>query len=87
MAANKGLITKKCFLNAILTTYRFHVQKLTLEALHETRIKNPWQAIDLKNEDIEKAKTSKKKYKPIALTNDDTIKQLLARNHYFSYKN
>lgn len=87
MAANMGLIAKKCFPNATRVTDRFHVQKLALEALQEIRIKYRWQAIDLENEAIEKARTSKKKYNPVILTNDDTIKQLLARSRYFLYKN
>ena len=58
-----------------------------MEALQEIRIKYRWQAIDLENEAIEKAKSSKKKYNPILLANDDTVKQLLARNRYFLYKN
>jgi transposase len=87
MAANMGLIAKKCFPNAIRVTDRFHVQKLALEALQEIRIKYRWQAIDLENEAIEKARKAKKKYDPILLSNDDTIKQLLARSRYFLYKN
>jgi transposase len=63
------------------------VQKLALEALQEIRIKYRWQAIDQENEAIEKAKASKKKFQPILLTNDDTLKQLLARSQYFLYKN
>jgi transposase len=46
-----------------------------------------WQAIDLENEAIEKARTSNKKFDPVLLSNDDTIKQLLARSRYFLYKN
>jgi transposase len=87
MAANMGLIAKKCFPNAIRVTDRFHVQKLALEALQEIRIKYRWQAIDLENDAIEKARTSKKKYDPVLLSNGDTIKQLLARSRYFLYKN
>ncbi|SDI28913.1 Transposase [Flavobacterium omnivorum] len=60
MAANMGLIAKKCFPNATRVTDRFHVQKLALEALQEIRIKYRWEAIDLENEAIEKAKSSKK---------------------------
>jgi transposase len=41
MAANMGLIAKKCFPNATRVTDRFHVQKLALEALQEIRIKYP----------------------------------------------
>ena len=46
MAANMGLIAKKCFPNAIGVTDRFHIQKRALEALQEIRIKYRWQAID-----------------------------------------
>jgi transposase len=59
MAANMGLIAKKCFPNATRVTDRFHVQKL-LQALQEIRIKYRWQAIDQENEAMEKAKLSKK---------------------------
>jgi transposase len=87
MAANMGLIAKKCFPNATRVTDRFHVQKLALEALQEIRIKYRWQAILQENEAIEKAKVSKKKFKPTLLANDDTVKQLLARSRFFLYKN
>jgi len=87
MAANMGVIAKRCFSNAVRVTDRFHVQKLALEALQEIRIKYRWQAIDMENEAIEKAKTTKTKYEPIILSNGDTIKQLLARSRYILYKN
>ena len=87
MAANMGLIAKKCFSNAVRVTDRFHVQKLALEALQEIRIKYRWQAIDMENEAIEKAKTTKIKYETKILSNGDTIKQLLARSRYILYKN
>jgi transposase len=87
MAANMGLIAKKCFPNATRVTDRFDVQKLALEALQEIRIKYRWQAIDQENQAIEKAKLSKKKFDPKLLANHDTVKQLLARSRYFLYKN
>ena len=43
MAANMGLIVKKCFPNATCDTDRFHVQNLASEAMHEIRIKYRWQ--------------------------------------------
>ena len=52
---------------------KIHFQKLALEALQEIRIKYRWQAIDLENEAIEKAKSSKKKYNLILLANDDPV--------------
>jgi transposase len=61
MAANMGLIAKKCFPNATRVTDRFTVQKLALKALQEIRIKYRWQAIDQENEAIEKAKKKQKK--------------------------
>ncbi|WP_074724792.1 ISAon1 family transposase [Flavobacterium frigoris] len=87
MAANMGLIAKKCFSNAVRVTDRFHVQKLALEALQEIRIKYRWQAIDIENDAIEKAKTTKTKFESKILSNGDTIKQLLARSRYVLYKN
>jgi transposase len=59
MAANMGLIAKKCFPNATRVTDRF-VQNLALEALQEIRIKYRWQAIDQENEAMEKAKKETK---------------------------
>jgi hypothetical protein len=57
MAANMGLIAKKCFPNATRVTDRFHVQ-IALEA-QEIRIKYRWQAIDQENEAIEKPRKKK----------------------------
>jgi hypothetical protein len=52
MAANMGLVAKKCFPNA--TRYRPIPQNLG--ALQEIRIKYRWQAIDQENEAMEKLK-------------------------------
>jgi transposase len=60
MAANMGLIAKKCFPNATRVIDRFHVQKLAIETLQDIRIKYRWQAIDQENETIKKAKKNKK---------------------------
>ena len=66
MLGNMRLIAKKCFPNATRVTDRFHVQKLTTEALQEIRIKYQWQAIDHENQAIEKGK---KKQKTIRTSN------------------
>ncbi|MNR08114.1 Transposase [compost metagenome] len=87
MAGNMGLIAKKCFANATRVTDRFHVQKLAIEALQEIRIKYRWQAIDLENEAMERARKSNVNFQAKILPNGDTIKQLLARSRYFLYKN
>ncbi len=60
-----------------------YVQKLALEALQKIRIKYRWQAIDLENEAIEKAKNGNRKFESEVLTNGDTLKQLLARSRCF----
>ena len=86
MANSMKMIAKKCFTKAIQVTDRFHVQKLALEALQDIRIKHRWNAIDLENEHIKKAKSSLKKFKPEIFCNGDTRKQHLARSHYLLYK-
>ena len=86
MAGSMNLIAKKSFPNAVLVTDRFHVQRLALEAVQELRVKHRWEAIDLENESIEKARKQKKAYHPTILENGDTIKQLLARSRYVLYK-
>jgi transposase len=87
MAGSMNNIAKRCFMNAVLVTDRFHVQKLAIEAVQELRIKHRWEAIDAENEGIEKARKQKKGYHPIVLENGDTIKQPLARSRYVLYKN
>lgn len=86
MAGSMELIAKRSFPKAVLVTDRFHVQQLATEALQEIRIKHRWEAIDAENEALEKAKTTKKQFNPIILSNGDTVKQLLARSRYVLYK-
>jgi transposase len=87
MAGSMNNIARYCFPNATLVTDRFHVQKLATEAVQEIRIKHRWEAIDKENDAIEDARKNKKSYKPILLSNGDTVKQLLARSRYILYKN
>ena len=86
MANSMKTIAKRCFPKAIQVTDRFHVQKLALEALQNIRIKHRWDAIDLENEEIKQARTSKQNYQPQVFINGDTRKQLLARSRYLLYK-
>jgi transposase len=86
MANSMKLISKRCFPKAIQVTDRFHVQKLALEALQEIRIQHRWEAMDLENQLIIKAKSEKKSYIPKLLPNGDSLKQLLARSRYLLYK-
>lgn len=87
MAGSMNNISRYCFPNASLVTDRFHVQKLATEAVQEIRIKHRWEAIDAENDAIEVARKNKKPYKPVVLSNGDTVKQLLARSRYILYKN
>ena len=86
MAGSMEMIAKRCFPRATRVTDRFHVQRLATEALQEMRIKLRWEALDLENDAIEQAKTTKTEYVPEVLPNGDTVKQLLARSRYALYK-
>ena len=86
MANSMKTIAKRCFPKAIQVTDRFHVQKLALEALQDIRIKHRWDAIDLENEQIKKARLENKTFTPKEFSNGDTRKQLLARSRYLLYK-
>ena len=85
MAGNMGLIVKSSFPKASLVIDRFHVQKLSTEAVQQIRIKHRWEAIDQDNDAIEVARTSNKPYQPEVFKNGDTLKQLLARSRYLLY--
>jgi len=87
MAGNMGLIVKKSFPKATLVIDRFHVQKLTLDALQEIRIKHRWEALDKENNAIEQSRSEGYKHISEQLSNGDTLKQLLARGRYLLYKN
>lgn len=76
-------VSQKQLVSQIVFTFK----NLATEALQEIRIKYRWQAIDLENEAMEKAKKSKKSFEPEILNNGDSLKQLLARSRYFLYKN
>lgn len=86
MANSMKTIAKKCFPKAMQVTDRFHVQRLALEALQDIRIKHRWDAIDLENQEIKKARLKGQAYKPKLFSNGDTRKQLLARSRYLLYK-
>lgn len=86
MANSMKMIARKCFPKAIQVTDRFHVQKLALEALQEIRIKHRWEAMDIENQAIIKAKLENKTHILTLLSNGDSLKQLLARSRYLLYK-
>jgi transposase len=86
MAANMGMIVKRCFVKADRVIDRFHVQKLAYDAVQEIRIKYRWEALDQENEAIKAAKEAGLAYQPQILENGDTVKQLLARSRYVLFK-
>ena len=86
MAANMGLIIKRCFPKASQVTDRFHVQKLACDALQDMRIAFRWKAIEQENTEISFAKELKKKHVAELLENGDTHRQLLVRSRYLLFK-
>lgn len=64
MANSMKTIAKKCFPKAIQVTDRSHLQKLALEALQDIRVKHRWDAIDLENERIKRARLENKTFTP-----------------------
>ena len=86
MASTMGLIAKKAFPKASKVIDRFHVQKLTYDALQQIRIKHRWEAIEQENNEMELAKQSKQAFKPNILENGDIPKHLLARSRYLLFK-
>lgn len=86
MANTMNLIAKKCFPKTEIVTDRFHVQKLASEAVQQERIRLRWDAIELDNNEIEKARKKGEIHHPELLSNGDTHKQLLARSRYLLFK-
>lgn len=74
MANSMKLIAKKCFPKAKQVTDRFHVQRLAFEALQETRIKHRWDAMDMENQVIIKAKSENKTHISQLLSNGNSLK-------------
>ena len=86
MAKNMEAAIKTVFTKATLVTDRFHVVKLSIEALQHIRINLRWKELDIENEAIKKARETNRKYEPEILENGDTPKQLLARCRYILAK-
>lgn len=74
------------FPHAALVTDRFHVERLSADAVQQAGIDQRWKEIDREAKAIIKCKKQGTKYKSIILTNGDTPKQLLARSRYILYK-
>ena len=70
------------FLYAKLVTDRFHVVRLSGEAMQKARIDQRWKEIDKENKSILRARKAGKGYRVKTFSNGDTPKQLLARSRY-----
>lgn len=86
MAKNMETAIKQSLPCATLVTDRFHVVKLSMEALQHIRVKYRWIELDIENNAIEQAKEKGIKYSAPVLDNGDTPKQLLARCRYILAK-
>jgi transposase len=86
MAKNMQAAVKSSFPCASLTTDRFHVVKLVIDALQHARIKLRWEALDQENEAIALAKKQGVKYEPKLYSNGDTLKKLLIRSRFILAK-
>ncbi|WP_262891099.1 ISAon1 family transposase [Flavobacterium muglaense] len=86
MVNNMQLTARMYFPESNLVTDRFYIVKLVMEALQYQRIKLRWEAIEKENLATKHAKEFAIKYISIILENDDTPKQLLARNRYIIAK-
>lgn len=86
MANNMSHAITMAFPAAMQTTDHFHVIKLANEAIQHLRIKFRWEEMDKEIQAIKHAKEKGEKHKPFVLTNQDTLKQLLARCRYIIVK-
>lgn len=86
LAANMEKIARESFPYASIVSDRFHVQRLSSEAVQHIRIQHRWKAIDEENQQAKEAKEKGEKYYPQILANGDTKKQLLARSRHLLFK-
>lgn len=86
MARNMGLAIRNSFPQCAMVIDRFHVVSLVLDAMQHLRVKLRWEALEEENIAIKIARQKGQKYKPEALPNGDTPKELLVRSRYLVYK-
>jgi transposase len=86
LSSTMRIIAKKTFPNARLVSDRFHVQRLTNEAVSDLRIDFRRQAIEMENKEMELAKEENRRHIPHVFENGDTRKQLLARSRHIIMK-
>ncbi len=86
LSSSMMIIARTVFPKALITSDRFHVQKLYYDALDDMRIAYRWTARDKENEEMKEAKAKNETYKPFRYSNGDTRKQLLARAKFILTK-
>jgi len=86
MSSSMRKACESLFVNAKLVTDRFHVIRLSAEAMQKARIDQRWKEIDRENKSILQARKAGKSFKLKVFSNGDTPKQLLARSRYILYK-
>ena len=86
LSSSMMIIARMVFPKALITSDRFHVQKLYYDALDDMRIAYRWMARDRENEEMKEAKAKNETYKPFRYSNGDTRKQLLARAKFILTK-
>ena len=86
LSSSMMIIARTVFSKALITSDRFHVQKLYYDALDDMRIAYRWMARDRENEEMKEAKSKNETYKPFRYSNGDTRKQLLARAKFILTK-
>jgi transposase len=80
MAGSMKRIAQRCFPDAVQVIDRFHVQKLSIEALQEIRIRHRWEAIEMEKILLTVTQLKQK------FLQTEIRKQLLARSRYLLYK-
>ncbi|WP_442792396.1 ISAon1 family transposase, partial [Prevotella sp. BV3P1] len=86
LSSSMMIIARTVFPKALITSDRFHVQKLYYDALDDMRIAYRWMARDRENEEMKEAKAKNETFKPFRYSNGDTRKQLLARAKFILTK-
>ena len=86
LSSSMMIIARTVFPKPLITSDRFHVQKLYYDALDDMRIAYRWMAGDRENEEMKEAKAKNETYKPFRYSNGDTRKQLLARAKFILTK-
>ena len=86
MAKNMESAARRAFPNAKLITDKFHIIKLSFDALQSNRTEERWLAMDAEINAMKQAKLERKKYKSEVFANGETAKQLLAHSRFAFFK-